>query len=105
MKYRNNEMVRLMDCLNFKASHGKFLFDSQEVEHYRKKGSKIIHWLPSEGNIEAEVLMPSASAVRGMAESSSAKIKVGEIVQFTRFGFCRLERKENGKLYFIYCHD
>jgi len=103
MIYKNNELVRLMDCLNFKVSD-KLVFDSREVEHYRNKGSKIIHWLPSKGNIEAEVLMPDATTVQGLAESSAGKIKVGEIVQFTRFGFCRLEKKEK-KLFFIYCHD
>ena len=28
----------------------------------------------------------------------------GEIVQFARFGFCRLEKKEE-KMQFIYCHE
>ena len=47
-------------------------------------------------NTEADVLMPDAAVARGFAERSAANIKVGEIVQFVRFGFCRLERKENG---------
>ena len=97
------KLVRLMDCLNFTAGE-RFVFDSLEIERYRSSGAKIIHWLPSEGNVEAEILMPDASFASGLAESSASGIKIGEIVQFARFGFCRLEKKEK-KLRFIYCHE
>ncbi|MAG15891.1 glutamate--tRNA ligase [Candidatus Woesearchaeota archaeon] len=97
-------LVRLMDCLNFSVEAEKFVLDSLDVDSYRKSGSKIIHWLPSKGNVEAEVLMPDATIVDGLAESFASNIKVGEIVQFTRFGFCKLEEKGK-KLKFIYCHD
>lgn len=102
-RFRDNELVRLMDCINFTANDGKFSYDSDRVEKYRESGKKIIHWLPEKGNIEAEVLMPTATIVKGLAEGDASKIKEGEIVQFTRFGFCRLENKE--KMQFIYCHE
>ena len=99
----NGKLVRLMDCLNFVADE-KPVFDSIEIDEYKRKGEKIIHWLPAESNVEAEILMPDASYVEGLAESNASKIKVGEIVQFARFGFCRLEKKEK-KMQFIYCHE
>ncbi len=102
-KLSNNELVRLMDCLNFTANDTKFIYDSDKVEEYRKKGKNILHWLPAKGNIEAEILMPDATTLKGLAESNASKIKEGEIVQFARFGFCRLENKE--KMRFIYCHE
>ena len=100
----DGDLIRLMDCLNFTVSKDKFAFDSLEVEKYRESGKKIIHWLPAKGNVETEILMPSASIVKGLAEGSASDIKVGEIVQFARFGFCRLEKKSKEKLEFIYCH-
>ncbi|MEM4200526.1 MAG: glutamate--tRNA ligase, partial [Nitrososphaerales archaeon] len=33
----------------------------------------------------------SLNEVRGFAEPSVAKLKVGEVVQFIRFGFCRID--------------
>ncbi len=102
-KLRNSELVRLMDCLNFTASDGRFAYDSDKVEDYRKRGKKIIHWLPAKGNSEAEVLMPDATTAKGLAEGNATKIREGEIVQFARFGFCRLENRE--KMQFIYCHE
>ncbi len=102
-RFRNNELARLMDCMNFTANDGKFAYHSDGVENYRERGKKIIHWLPEKGNIEAEVLMHDATTVKGLVEGNASKIKEGEIVQFTRFGFCRLENKE--KMQFIYCHE
>ncbi len=102
-KFRSNELVRLMDCLNFTAKDGRFVYDSDKVENYRQSGKKIIHWLPAKGGIEAEVLMPAATMARGLVEGNASKIKKGEIVQFARFGFCRLENRE--KMQFIYCHE
>lgn len=102
-KLKDSKLVRLMDCLNFTASDERFVYDSDKVEEYRKRGKKIIHWLPANGNIEAEILMPDATTAKGLAEGNASKIKEGEIVQFARFGFCRLENRE--KMRFIYCHE
>lgn len=38
----------------------------------------------------------------GFCEAACTSLKAGDIVQFERFGFCRLDRKENGKLVFIF---
>ena len=98
-------LVRLMDCLNFTVSGKKFRFDSLEVAKYRKQGHRIIQWLPAEGNLHAEILMPQGRTTKGLAESSASKIGVGKIVQFARFGFCRLEKKTKDCLRFVYCHE
>ena len=97
-------LIRLMDCLNFTVSGKKFKFDSLGVEKYRRHGHRIIQWLPVKGNVHADVLMPSGSVTSGLAESSASKIRIGKIVQFARFGFCRLEKKGKDRLRFVYCH-
>ena len=71
-------------------------------------GSKIIHWLPEDKSVvKTGILMPDASWSKGLAESAASEIKIGEIVQFARFGFCRLEQKSDKprELSFIYCHN
>ena len=106
-KLKVGSLVRMMDCLNFKKANGGFSFDSLEYEKYRMGGSKIIHWLPSDDKqlVKVNVLMPDAKISKGVAEAASAGIKEGDIVQFTRFGFCRLEKKNAKELSFIYCHN
>ncbi len=103
---KSGKLIRLMDCLNFRKSGKKLVFDSLEIEKYRENGSMIIHWLPvSNDAVRAEVLMPDALSAYGLAEAPVSKIKVGDIIQFVRFGFCRLEGREGSTLKFIYCHN
>src|SRR3989338_2872873 len=106
-KLKAGSLVRLMDCLNFKRQNGSFAFDSTEYERYRMGGSKMVHWLPAEDKelMEIRVLMPDGTISKGLAESAASEIKTGEIVQFVRFGFCRLEKKEGRVMSFIYCHN
>jgi glutamyl-tRNA synthetase len=101
---KDKDLIRLMDCLNFRKKGNTYVFDSLEVEKYREKGKGIIHWVPANESIKADVLMPDATIVSGLAERNIEGIEIGEIVQFVRFGFCKLEKKENDKFSFIYTH-
>lgn len=107
-KLKGSPLIRLMDCLNFKKGSSGYVFDSLEYEKYRMGGSKILHWLPDDKSLaKARVLMPDGTFSKGLAEPAAMEIKVGEIVQFARFGFCRLEKKDDARkeLEFIYCHN
>ena len=123
-EFKDGKLVRLMDCLNFKTlknqgflgprkskgfsreNKSKFIFDSVEYEKYKKHGDKIIHWLPVQKDlVKAEVLMPDRKISKGFAEPMVKGLKVNDIIQFARFGFCRLDKKEKDKLMFWYTHD
>jgi len=94
---------RLMDCLNFEVKGNNYLYNSTKVDEYRKNGRMIIHWLPvSNDLVNIEIRMPDNKIIKGLAESSIGKLKEGDIVQFQRFGFCRLDKKLKGKLEFIF---
>ena len=100
-KFREGKLIRLMDCLNFEITGKKYKFHSKSVEEYRKNGSAIIHWLPKEEELaNVEIRMPDNEIKKGLAEPSVKNLKAGEIVQFARFGFCRLDKKEKNKLVF-----
>jgi glutamyl-tRNA synthetase len=89
------ELVRLMDCLNFvkkgSGEKAKYLFDSLDLEKYKKAGKKIIHWLPAGDCIEAEIMLPDSSIIKGYAETNITNIEEGSVIQFERFGFSRLD--------------
>ncbi|MBI1935747.1 glutamate--tRNA ligase [Candidatus Woesearchaeota archaeon] len=107
-EFRDGKLIRLMDCINFKKAKGKFgkfVFDSKEYENYKKHGDKIIHWLPVQKDLaKIEVLMPDKRIAKGLAEPMVKNLKVQDIVQFARFGFCKLDKKEKNKLVFWYTH-
>jgi len=103
-RFSDGELIRLMDCLNVRYEKGRYTFDSQEYEKFRGRGKLIVHWLPREGNLDVEVMMPDKTVVKGKGEAGVASLKVGEIIQFERFGFCRLDAVEKGKYKFWYAH-
>ena len=104
-KLKENKLHRLMDCLNFKKKGSKLIFDSLEHSTFKKNPGIILHWLPKQKNLaKTEILMPDKKIVHGIAEPLANKLKENDIVQFARFGFCRLDKKEKSKLRFWYTH-
>jgi glutamyl-tRNA synthetase len=104
-KLKEHKVHRLMDCLNFRKKSNKFVFDSTDHEKYKKNPGIIIHWLPKEKDLASvEVLMPDRKLIKGIAEPMVKKLKEGAVIQFARFGFCRLDKKEKSRLSFWFSH-
>ena len=65
-----------------------------------KKISKI-NWVSD--FIIARILMPDGKWISGLAERSIEKLKIGAVIQFERFGFCRfdgkIENEKSGEIY------
>lgn len=101
-KLADNKLYRLMDCMNFRKENGKLVFDSLEHAVYKEKGDRTMHWLPADSNTEISILMGDAKWIKGIAEKNTSQIKEGEVVQFARFGFCRLDNKEKNEFWFTH---
>lgn len=102
--FKDDDFIRLMDCLNFQVKGEDFAFDSLDYSNYKEKGSKIIHWLPvSKEVIPVEVLMDTGRSKIGVAESNISSLKEGDIIQFERMFFARLiEKGEQYKFYYLH---
>ena len=48
--------------------------------------------------------MDDASLKKGLGEASLSDLKVGDIVQFERVGFARLDEIKDDELVFYYAH-
>lgn len=90
--------VRLMDLFNVKLDK-KSEFTSKKMRMETQK----IQWV-SEPNVKIKMMMPDGSVIDGIAEPSVKDVKIGEIVQFIRVGFARLDRMEKGKPVFCFSH-
>ena len=64
----------------------------------------IVQWVPVEGSIPAEVVMPDATISKGFVEPSASNLKVDDIVQFERFGFARVDMVSDTKIRFYFAH-
>jgi glutamyl-tRNA synthetase len=87
--------VRLMGLLNLEVSKVGDLIEAEPISgghrEARRMGLPFIHWLPEGVGVEAEVVMPDACRVKGLAEPRCGELEVGEVVQFERFGFVRID--------------
>src|SRR3989338_10996019 len=92
-------VYRFMHLFNFKDKR----FITTELDS--SLGAKLIHWLPvCDDLVKVSVMMPDKGVVSGLGEKAIKKIKVGEVIQFERFGFCRLDKKEKMKYSFWFTH-
>ena len=93
-KIIKSKNYRFMHLFNFK--NGKFISDKLD----KNLNATLIHWLPVlKDLIKTEILLDNGKSVRGVAEKGIKKLKVGDLIQFERFGFVRLDKK-----YFIFTH-
>jgi glutamyl-tRNA synthetase len=97
------EIIRLMDCLNF-TKEKNFIFKSLKYDEFKGKGSLIVHWLPKLGNSNVQIRMPDNTLIKGIAENNIQKLNIGDIIQFERFGFCRLDDVKDGIYSFWFSH-
>jgi len=90
---------RLKDCCTVK--NGIFV----SAEH-TDKSVPVINWLPVDDTqvVRVVVVMPDATRREGLAEAHVRACNVDDVIQFERFGFCRLDEKGD-VLTFWYTHD
>ena len=98
---KDNQIYRLMDCLNFECTNGELIFHSQGYD--KELRAKIIHWLPYDKDlIEVKLRRLDSKVYKGLAEKGVNKIKKEEVVQFERIGFCRLDDKKEMLFWFAH---
>jgi len=99
-----HKYLRLMDAVNVYFKDKEAFFHSLSLEEARDVNAQIVHWVPAEDNLKAEVVMPDASVLKGLAEPSCADLKVDDVVQLERFGFARVDEVSERKIRFYFAH-
>ena len=105
-----NGNYRLMHLLNFKSEKifptrpREFSFLSEEPD--KDLDVKYLHWLPAGAdNVKIKIRMSDGSYTEGLGEYNIRKLLAGSIVQFERFGFVKLYKKERDVLEFWFAHN
>jgi len=105
---REGGLVRLRNLFNIliERVEGGLVeasFHSEEYGEAKRLEAPIIHFLPEGVGVEASILMPDGSTLKGLAEPECLSLKPGQVVQFERFGFARIEAV-NGMVRAVYAH-
>jgi glutamyl-tRNA synthetase len=111
--FKNGEIIRLKDFINIKLlDKEKKIAEmiSSDIDEFRELAEKmdkklrIIHWLPPNDNLKIEVLKLDGSITSGYGEINCKDLQPDEIIQFERFGFCKVDRKEPN-IFLYYSHS
>ena len=97
-------LFRLMDAVNVEIAGDEIRYHSNSFEEAREVKARIIQWVPAEDNVNVKIVMDDASIKEGLGESALNDLKVGDIVQFERVGFARLDEVKDDELVFYYAH-
>ncbi|MEG3224000.1 MAG: glutamate--tRNA ligase [Methanobacteriales archaeon Met13] len=98
------KVLRLMDAVNITFRNDKAIYHSTSFQEARRVKATAIQWVPAQKKNMVEMVMPDATIVRGYAEPDTYSQKVGDVVQFERVGFARLDEKYRGKMTFYFAH-
>jgi len=106
------KMYRLMELYNIviekvenNVIYGKYHSDDFKIAKENK--AKIIHWIPIEGAIPTTVINTNGEEIKGYSEKDFSVVNVDDFVQFERFGFVRVDKKEkeNNNIVCYYTHN
>ena len=93
--------LRLKDFADIEITNSNAEIEGEE----RSDGRPIIHWLPEKISREAKMFVPEGGEIRelvGVIEDF--ELRVGEVYQFERVGFARLDRINNGVVELVWLH-
>ena len=98
---KRGAVIRLIGLFNFKVEsldrkRAIGVFHSRPHEEARRLGAPLIHWIPDGSGLPCDVVMPDGSITSGLVEENFKGVHVGDIVQFERFGFVRVDRIDEG---------
>lgn len=93
-----------MDAVNVNISGDEVTYHSTSFEDAREVKARIIQWVPVEDNVNVKIVMDDASTKTGIGEGALKNLEVGDIVQFERVGFAKLDEITDDELIFYYAH-
>lgn len=103
-------IIRLLELCNVRVEDDTLNFVSKDVEEAKRLNAKIIQWVKKDESIPVKVIRTTEDnqelkTIEGLAEKYVETLKIGEVVQFIRYGFVRVDSKEEGKIMVIYSHE
>jgi glutamyl-tRNA synthetase len=96
-KFHDSE-IGLMNLFSVNLKRNSEL-TSKEVKYEIPK----IHWV-SEPNVKIKIIMPNGKVKTGLAEPNVKDLKINELIQFYRIGFCRVDKVGKREIVLYFAH-
>ncbi|RJS72812.1 MAG: glutamate--tRNA ligase [Candidatus Syntrophoarchaeum sp. WYZ-LMO15] len=96
LKYLFNIRIEMIE-----PPKGSYL--GEDPEYAKEIGAPIIQWVPPDTAVPVDVIMPDGEVVSGLGEISIRK-ELGNVVQFERFGFVRIDSVDNDRIKAYFAH-
>ena len=78
--------------------------EETKISSLENKDIQKIQWVSDFEKEKTRILMPNGEWISGFADSGIKKLKVGDIIQFERFGFVRYDGSKQGIKEFWFAH-
>ena len=105
-RLRVGGVTRLMGIMNVEVKEVdesvKAVYHSRDYQLARDMDAPFIHWLPAGVGVDAQVVLPDAMSAYGLAEERVHEMKRGDMFQFERFGYCRVDEPRPFVAYFTH---
>ncbi|MGM5481720.1 MAG: glutamate--tRNA ligase [Nanobdellota archaeon] len=102
-------VVRFIDSMNVKKTgDDSFDFISDSYEDYNEINDThgLIHFVPLSGDeIHAKLMMPDTEVIDITCDPNIKELSVGNVIQFERFAFVRLDKWDGDTPVFWYTHE
>jgi glutamyl-tRNA synthetase, archaeal and eukaryotic family len=106
----DGSVLRLMELCNVRVDkrNRKLVFHSKTLDEAKKVNARIVQWVKSDEKVPVIVEKAEREDIKiinGYAERIVKDLEIDEIVQFYRFGFVRVDKKDGNMVSVIFSHD
>lgn len=88
-----------MGACNVTFDGEALVYHCNNLDLYKKQGEGALHYLPVDNNLKAKLVMPD-EVKSVVVETNVLDEAVASVVMFERFGFAKLDSKDNLTFYF-----
>ena len=78
-----------------RRTHDAFEFTGEDIDVVREGDVDVVHWVPADGSLPVRMRTMDGD-VTGLAEPGFAERDTGEVLQFERIGFVRVDDVSTG---------
>lgn len=95
--------LRLKDLCNIRiTAEGAERIDDS-LDYALDNNLDIVQWLPADATKDCEIIMPDGSTTKGVCETTVET--ADDVIQFIRFGFCRVDEVIDDRVLCYFTHN